>query len=178
MVNALRRLNGQGGDPVVELQTNFGGGKTHSMLALFHLCAGLGAADLAGMDVVAQEAGLSRPPKVTRAVIVGQKISVATVQTKPDGTQVRTLWGELAWQLGGPEGYAMVRDSDQRGVAPGDLTPLLRRFQPCLILIDEWIAYVRQLYNKADLPPGDFDAHFTFAQSLTESAKTPSKRCW
>jgi len=170
--NALKRLNGQGGDPVVELQTNFGGGKTHSMLALFHLCAGFGAAQLPGMDVVAQEVGLSKPPKeIKRAVLVGQKISPAMLHAKPDGTQVRTLWGELAWQLGGKEGYAMVKAADECGVAPGDLTPLLRRFQPCLILIDEWIAYARQLYNKADLPAGDFDAHFTFAQALSESAK-------
>src|SRR5262249_21359321 len=34
LVGAVRRLSGQGGDPVVQLQTNFGGGKTHSMLAL------------------------------------------------------------------------------------------------------------------------------------------------
>lgn len=170
--NALTRLNGQGGDPVVELQTNFGGGKTHSMLALFHLSAGFGAAQLPGMDVVAQEFGISKPPKeIKRAVLVGQKISPAMIHAKPDGTQVHTLWGELAWQLGGKEGYALVKAADECGVAPGDLTPLLRRYQPCLILIDEWIAYVRQLYNKADLPAGDFDAHFTFAQALSESAK-------
>jgi len=170
--NALKRLNGQGGDPVVELQTNFGGGKTHSMLALYHLTSGLGAAQLPGMEVVAQDVGLSKPPAaIKRAVIVGQKISPAAAHSKPDGTQVRTLWGELAWQLGGKDGYAMVKDADERGVAPGDLTPLLRKFQPCLILIDEWIAYARQLYNKPDLPAGDFDAHFTFAQVLSESAK-------
>jgi predicted AAA+ superfamily ATPase len=173
--NALVRLNGQGGDSVVELQTNFGGGKTHSMLALYHMCGQAGSELLPGMDQVAKIAGLSRPPKVKRAVIVGQKISPAMVHTKPDGTKVRTLWGELAWQLGGKDGYAMVREADERGVAPGDLTPLLKRFEPCLILIDEWIAYVRQLYNKSDLPAGDFDAHFTFAQALTESAKNASK---
>ena len=37
LVGAVRRMAGQGGDPVVQLQTNFGGGKTHSMLALYHL---------------------------------------------------------------------------------------------------------------------------------------------
>jgi predicted AAA+ superfamily ATPase len=171
LANALKRLNGQPGDPVVELQTNFGGGKTHSMLALFHLCSGLSAAQLPGMEIVAQEAGVSKPPKVNPVVLVGQKISPAMVHTKPDGTQVRTLWGELAWQLGKKDGYALVKEADERGVAPGDLTPLLRRYQPCLILIDEWIAYARQLYNKSDLPAGDFDAHFTFAQVLTESVK-------
>jgi predicted AAA+ superfamily ATPase len=52
LVGAVRRVSGEGGDPVVQLQTNFGGGKTHSMLALYHLFSGTGIADLAGIDVV------------------------------------------------------------------------------------------------------------------------------
>ena len=52
---------------------------------------------------------------------------------------------------------------------------LFNKYSPCLILIDEWVAYARQLYNKSDLPAGDFDAHFTFAQTLSESAKLAEK---
>jgi hypothetical protein len=170
--NALLRLAGQGGDPVVELQTNFGGGKTHSMLALYHLFADVPASQLPGMEAVTKIAGVSQPPKVRRAVLVGNRISPADLHKKPDGTVVRTLWGELAWQLGGKEGYEMVRTADEKGVSPGDsLRLLFKKFSPCLILIDEWVAYARQLYNKSDLPAGDFDAHFTFAQTLSESAK-------
>src|ERR1035437_5180699 len=50
LANALQRLAGQGGDPVVELQTNFGGGKTHSLLALWHLFAGVPAGQLPGLE--------------------------------------------------------------------------------------------------------------------------------
>ncbi|MGH2970460.1 MAG: Swt1 family HEPN domain-containing protein, partial [Solirubrobacteraceae bacterium] len=50
LVNAVRRLGGEGGNPVIELQTNFGGGKTHSLIALLHLAAGLPAADLPGVE--------------------------------------------------------------------------------------------------------------------------------
>jgi predicted AAA+ superfamily ATPase len=172
LANAVRRLNGQGGDPVVELQTNFGGGKTHSMLALYHLASGTQPSMLPGLDVLAKETGTSLPPKIRRAVIVGNKISPADIHTKKDGTRVRTLWGELAWQLGGAEGYALVKDADEHGVSPGDnLRLLLQKYQPAVILIDEWVAYARQLYNKSDLPAGDFDAHFTFAQTLSESVK-------
>jgi predicted AAA+ superfamily ATPase len=168
----LLRMAGQGGDPVVELQTNFGGGKTHSMLALYHLFADVPASQLPGMEAVTKIAGVSQPPKVRRAVLVGNRISPADLHKKPDGTVVRTLWGELAWQLGGKEGYEMVRTADEKGVSPGDsLRLLFKKFSPCLILIDEWVAYARQLYNKSDLPAGDFDAHFTFAQTLSESAK-------
>jgi len=170
--NALLRMAGQGGDPVVELQTNFGGGKTHSMLALYHLFANVPASQLPGMETVTKIAGVSQPPKVRRAVLVGNRISPADLHKKPDGTVVRTLWGELAWQLGGKEGYEMVRTADEKSVSPGDsLRLLFKKFSPCLILIDEWVAYARQLYNKSDLPAGDFDAHFTFAQTLSESAK-------
>lgn len=174
--NALLRLAGHGGDPVVELQTNFGGGKTHSMLALYHLFSGVPAGQLPGLEVVTQLAGVSQPPRVKRAVLVGNRISPADLHRKPDGVVVRTLWGELAWQLGGKEGYEMVRTADEKGVSPGDtLRQLFRKYEPCLILIDEWVAYARQLYNKSDLPAGDFDAHFTFAQTLSESAKLASK---
>ena len=176
LANALQRLAGNGGDPVVELQTNFGGGKTHSMLALWHLFAGVPAGQLPGLETVTKLAGVSQPPKVKRAVLVGNRLSPADVHKKPDGTVIRTLWGELAWQLGGKEGYAMVRSADEKAVSPGDsLRLLFNKYSPCLILIDEWVAYARQLYNKSDLPAGDFDAHFTFAQTLSESAKLADK---
>jgi hypothetical protein len=176
LANALQRLAGHGGDPVVELQTNFGGGKTHSMLALWHLFAGVPAGQLPGLETVTKMAGVSQPPKIRRAVLVGNRMSPADLHKKPDGTVVRTMWGELAWQLGGKEGYAMVRSADEKAVSPGDsLRLLFNKYSPCLILIDEWVAYARQLYNKSDLPAGDFDAHFTFAQTLSESAKLADK---
>jgi predicted AAA+ superfamily ATPase len=176
LANALQRLAGTGGDPVVELQTNFGGGKTHSMLALWHLFAGVPAGQLPGLETVTKMAGVSQPPKIRRAVLVGNRMSPADLHKKPDGTVVRTMWGELAWQLGGKEGYAMVRSADEKAVSPGDsLRLLFNKYSPCLILIDEWVAYARQLYNKSDLPAGDFDAHFTFAQTLSESAKLATK---
>src|ERR1017187_27367 len=100
LVGAVQRLGGQGGDPVVQLQTNFGGGKTHSMLALYHLFSDVPQGDLAGIDEVLREAGVFRPPRGNPVVLVGNKISPGNPVTKSDGTVVRTLWGELDWQLG------------------------------------------------------------------------------
>jgi len=51
------------------------------------------------------------------------------------------------------------------------LRDLFNEYAPCLILIDEWVAYARQLHDQGDLPGGSFETHFTFAQALTESAK-------
>ena len=180
LVGGVRRLSGQGGDPVVQLQTNFGGGKTHSMLALYHLFSGIAPNELAGIDAVMQEAGTTKLPSVRRVVLVGNKISPGNPVVKPDGTVVRTLWGELAWQLGGPQAYARIQADDERATSPGDaLRELFRDYGPCLVLIDEWVAYARQLHDQGDassassasLPAGAFETQFTFAQVLTESAK-------
>jgi predicted AAA+ superfamily ATPase len=170
---ALERLNGQGGEPVIELQTNFGGGKTHSMLALYHLCSGQTLASLPGLDEVCSEAGISSIPRASRAVLVGTAFSPSKATTYADGTVVNTLWGELAYQLGGPQGYALIASSDQQRVAPGaqDLAALFTAHAPCLILVDEWVAYARNLVSNATLPAGTFDSQVSFAQALTEAVK-------
>lgn len=171
----IQRLSGAGGDPVVELQTNFGGGKTHSMLALYHLFSNTPASELQGVEKLLTD-GLSIPKNVRRVVIVGTKISPGQPSKKPDGIVVRTLWGEIAWQLGGKEGYEMVREDDERATNPGDrLKELFNKYSPCLILIDEWVAYARQLHEGSDLPAGSFETQFTFAQTLSESAKAAKK---
>jgi predicted AAA+ superfamily ATPase len=171
LVGAVQRVSGGGGNPVEQLQTNFGGGKTHSMLALYHLFSGTAPKDLAGIESV---------PKTRRAVLVGNKISPGNPVRKPDGTIVRTLWGELAWQLGFAAGgiseakkaFACVAADDETATSPGDtLRELMNAYSPCLILIDEWVAYARQLHDGSDLPAGSFGTQFTFAQALSESAK-------
>lgn len=173
---ALLRLTGKGGDPVVELQTNFGGGKTHSMLALYHLFSGVASSELPGIEPVLKETGVARPPAAKRAVLVGTAISPGQPHNMPDGTIVRTLWGDLAWQLLGKDGYKLVADADKKGVSPGSdvLRSLFKKAGPSLVLIDEWVSFVRQVYGKDDLPAGSFDANLSFAQALTEAAKAMS----
>ena len=175
LATAARRLSGQGGDPVIELQTNFGGGKTHSLIALYHLASGAPASDLAGVGELLAEQNLSLPPKIARAVLVGQAISPSAPLTGGGGVRLHTLWGHLAYQLGGLQGYELVRRDDEAGTNPGAaLRELFRRFGPAVVLIDEWVAYARQLRDDADgserLAGGDFDTQFTFAQALTEAA--------
>lgn len=173
LTQAVERLNGQGGSPVVDLQTSFGGGKTHSMIALYHLCSGtpLDRMPQEVQDLVSA-ASPSGLPEVRRAVLVGHRIPPGQPSVKDDGTVVQTLWGELAWQLGGAASFALVADADRTRTNPGDaLRLVLRKAGPCLILIDEWVAYARVLYGDDTLPAGTFDTHFTFAQMLTEAAR-------
>lgn len=172
LLNAARRLSGKGGDPIVQLQTNFGGGKTHSLIALYHLAAGYDPSKLPGVDQMLAEAGVDAPPEARRVVLVGQMLDPGSSHEEPDGTIVQTLWGELAWQLGKAEGYSLVARADEARTSPGEaLIALLERYSPCLILIDEWVAYARQLYGREDLPGGSFDTQMTFAQALSDAAK-------
>lgn len=177
LVSAVQRLSGKGGDPVVQLQTNFGGGKTHSMLALYHLFSGVSPTELAGVDAIMKLAETDTLPEVKRVVLVGNKISPGNPSVKADGTVVCTLWGEIAWQLGGKKAFGRIKADDENATSPGDvLREMLIEYGPSLILIDEWVAYARQLHDQSDLPAGGFETQFTFAQLLTESAKL-AKNC-
>jgi predicted AAA+ superfamily ATPase len=173
LIGAARRLSATGGDPVVELQTNFGGGKTHSMLALYHMAGPTPVQDLSGLDQLLDKQGLSVPKDIKRAVLVGTSRGPQDVLNADGGRKIRTTWGELAWQLGGPEGFDMVAENDASGIAPGSnlLEALFKKYAPCLILIDEWVAYLRQIYKVEGLPSGSFDANLSFVQSLTEAVK-------
>src|SRR3989454_6873241 len=83
---AVLRVSTRGGDPVVELQTNFGGGKTHALLALYHLFSGTQASDLAGVEEVIRLAETTRIPVAKRVALNGRDIPPGPVRKKPDGT--------------------------------------------------------------------------------------------
>ncbi|HEX6356066.1 DUF499 domain-containing protein [Actinophytocola sp.] len=172
---AVRRLSGDdNASPVINLQTNFGGGKTHSMLSLWHIAAGLPVGDFPQETQELLNANGYTGAKVNRVAIVGNHLSPSGA-IKDDGTQVNTIWGELAWQLDGAKAYAIVATADSNRTHPGDaLHELLAKYAPAVILIDEWVAYARSLVGRDDLAGGTFDDQFTFAQSLTETAKGTS----
>ena len=172
--NAINRLNGKGGDPVINLQTNFGGGKTHSLLAIYHLCSGADFSSVRDLEGFFNEVGDLQPPqKVNKAVLVGNRIAPGVTHSKADGTKVHTLWGEMAWQLGGKDGYEMLREADEKASNPGDqLVPLFRKYAPCVVLIDEWVAYTRQLKEDGNDSGGTYGTQMSFAQALCEAAKS------
>src|SRR5712671_1900974 len=119
LIQVAQRLNGKGGEPVIQLQTAFGGGKTHTMLAVYHLTTRkcpLG--ELTGIPTLIEQAGLMDVPQSRVAVLDGS--AHAPGQPWKHGKQsIRTLWGELAWQLGGDEAIALVKESDATGTSPG-----------------------------------------------------------
>lgn len=174
--SVVKRLCGRGGDPVIQLQTAFGGGKTHTMLAVYHLVSRNGGkvmvSDLPGVPAILDAANITELPSARVVVLDGIKSSPNQPIVR-DGQTIRTLWGDLAWQLGKAEGYALVADADASGTSPGKqvLERLLERYAPCVILIDELVAYVRQFTEGTTLTGGTFDSNLSFVQALTEALK-------
>ena len=180
LVQSLRRVSGKDGEPVIQLKTAFGGGKTHSMLALYHMMRGRVSIDkIPNVKPVLQRAGISLLPKANVAVLVGTAIDPTKAkrpQTMP-GITINTLWGEMAAQLadsaGNPKLYDYVKEADKKGVSPGSeaLKNLFDACAPCLILMDELVAYAKKLYGANGLPAGTFDNFISFIQEVTEAAR-------
>jgi uncharacterized protein len=173
LIQVAHRLNGKGGEPVIQLQTAFGGGKTHTMLAIYHIAKrDCPLADLAGVPGLIDQAGLMDVPQARVAILDGN--AHAPGQPWKHGKQtIRTLWGELAWQLGREDAFALVKESDAAGTSPGKevLKALLEKHAPCVVLIDELVAYIRQFPEGQSLPGGTFDSNLSFIQALTEACK-------
>ena len=174
LVSVAQRLAGLGGDPVIQLQTAFGGGKTHTMLAVLHLASRKVSTDkLAGIPPLLDQAGITDLPHANIAVLDGIAMSVS--QGKQHGTIcANTLWGEMAWQLLGEEGYNLVAASDRDGTAPGKdvLAKILTKSAPCVVLIDELQKFFSDLTPGKQLNAGTYEANLKFVQALTEAFKT------
>ena len=180
LVAALKRVTGRGGEPVIQLKTAFGGGKTHSMLALYHLLGGkVQADDLPNAKEVLLEAGVTALPRAHVAVLVGTALDPASTKRPNDqpGITINTLWGEIAAQLAksssNPRLYDFVKEADKKGTSPGSeaLAKLFDACGPCLILVDELVAYARKIGDKTNLPAGTFENLLSFVQELTEAAR-------
>jgi hypothetical protein len=130
---------------VYRLQTEFGGGKTHTLLAAYHL---FGDPDrVAGTSVVSELAdrlGRSGFPKARVVVLEGGAISAGEPDPHIADAQVFTLFGQLAYRLGGTEAFKKVADADHnmRGSSTTQLAELLEAHTPCLILLDEVLQYL------------------------------------
>ena len=178
VVNGIRRLTGSGGDPVVQLQTNFGGGKTHSMLALYHAFGDeFKLSDLREYDEIKARVGVMDDDlHARRAVIVGAGFNVSQPRQHPDCT-TRAIWGEIAYQLGGAAAYELVAQNDIEGTNPGadTLVKLLEAHGPALIILDELVRLTQNVYNVEPAPAaGSFEQILAFMQSLTEAVSSSS----
>jgi hypothetical protein len=167
LTSSLQRLADTGGDPVIGLQTSFGGGKTHTMLAVYHLAKAADLKHLEGLAPLAEIAGVKAWKRPRVAVFVGSSKGTDVSLNLKDGPQVHTLWGYIAWRLAGDAGLKLVAPSEAARTNPGSeiMVEVLKLAGPSIILLDELVAFARQL------PDERFEAFLSFIQSLTEAAK-------
>ena len=180
LVNTLKRLGGKDGDPVIQLKTGFGGGKTHSLIALYHLIARINKLrDLPAEDKydrlrkeiedILNEAGCDTDTLLNAnvSVLVGTYLSMTDADETQQGDPLNTLWGMMSDQLGGQDAYNIVRKAAIEGTAPGgnQLDALFEHVGPSVILMDELVAYVRNVQGTTQ------ESIYTFFQAVTESVK-------
>ncbi|RVA96637.1 ATP-binding protein, partial [Mesorhizobium sp. M7A.F.Ca.US.006.04.2.1] len=171
LTTATQRLGANGGDPVIGLQTAFGGGKTHTMLAIFHLVKHLrdggDPRGLPGLSDILDRAGVNSLPKPKMAVFVGSADGPDVSLKLNEGPRVHTAWGYIAWRLAGEPGLALVAEAEAARTSPGSriMVEVFKLAGPSVILLDELTMFARQLDDDR------FEAFLSFIQSLTEAAK-------
>ena len=139
------RMSGGQGPAVTEVQTPFGGGKTHALLTLYHLInSPKEALEISGVHEALGDVSI---PKGARVLVFDGQEAGTEPAMKEDGASVTTMWGELAHQVGVGTYSKLVINSDGRGEAPGNAVfrQVLEEASPCLILLDEVVSYLVKL---------------------------------
>lgn len=174
----VRRLSGikLETSAVYNLTTQFGGGKTHALTLLYHLAkAGPPASKWKGVQTLLDKAGVKTVPKAATAVFVGTEFDSLAGRGGKDGTPLRrTPWGEIAFQLGGKDAFAVVAKHDDEGIAPS--TEVIRKFlprdKPALILLDELLNYLNRERTRKGGLGGQL---YSFVQNLSEEARAQDR---
>lgn len=173
---AVRRLSGLKTETsaVFNMTTQFGGGKTHALTLLYHLaCAGRKAGAWTGVADIVRQAGVPEIPAARTGVFVGTEFDSITGRGGTDGTPLRkTPWGELAYQLGGEAGFAVVAEHDKTLTAPSGevIRAFLPKDEPCLVLMDELMNYVSRSRRS-----GLGAQLYSFVQNLSEEARAQDR---
>ncbi len=160
---------------VISLQTGFGGGKTHTLISLYHIIK-------SGAQLLQMESCANILPADTRPQFENAKVAVFTNDTNDivqgrtteEGITIRTLWGEIAYQLGGVKGYERVRKNDEARIAPTAtiLKPILQDAKTSLILIDELADYCVKAASMKAKEGNLYDQTVSFVQALTQAVSS------
>lgn len=168
----VQALNGkESQNRVISLQTGFGGGKTHALISLYHAVKDSRTfRDLGAAQTILEPEDMPQFENARVAVFTQNTVSVVDGHQVEDDIITHTLWGELAWQLGGREGYERVRNADVQMIAPTaqDIKPIIEGATPALILIDELADYCNKASGKIVGSGTLFTQTNSFIQTLTE----------
>ena len=159
---------------VISLQTGFGGGKTHMLISLYHLCKwGRKSMDSNLAVRLFESAGIPEFEAAHIAAFTNTTNDPANGRNTADGIHIRTLWGDLAYQLGGKEAYEIIRKNDELRTAPaGMFKMILEKCKPALILIDELADYCVKASGIVVGGSTLADQTISFMQELTEAIST------
>jgi predicted AAA+ superfamily ATPase len=168
----VKGLNGgeDAGNRTISLQTGFGGGKTHTLISIFHIAKlGKNLKTLSTLKEISSVIGNPKYDKANVAVFTNTTCD-PTQGRKVDGLHIRTIWGEIAYQLGGKEIYKLVEENDQQRTAPkGLFKNVLQKTKPALILIDELADYCVSASGIAVGNSTLADQTISFMQELSEA---------
>lgn len=169
----LKGLNGKedAENRVISLQTGFGGGKTHTLISLYHLCKwGKNAINSTYTKDLLTYSGNPEFDTANIAVFTNTTNDPANGRQTSDGIQIQTIWGELAYQLGGKEAFELVRKNDEQLIAPaGIFKQVLAKCKPALILVDELADYCVKASARKAGNSSLADQTISFMQELTEA---------
>ena len=178
LLELVSRLSGEtGAAGVYRLQTEFGGGKTYTMLAAYHLFR---TAELVGdtqMGTEITQAAGRQIPKAKVVVLDGSAIIAGKADKTSEGIELHTLLGQLAYRLGGPEAYAGVAEQDRAllGSATYQLADLLEKYAPCLVLLDETLEYLNKALEVQAYDGNLAGTTLTFIKELCTAASNVAR---
>ncbi len=169
----IKGLNGKedAENRVISLQTGFGGGKTHTLISLYHLCKlGKKATNVPVVEDLLKHTGMPDFESANIAVFTNTTNDAANGRILEDSIHIQTIWGELAYQLGGKEAYELIRKNDEQLIAPaGVFKRVLEMCHPALILVDELADYCVKASGRMVGNSSLTDQTISFMQELTEA---------
>ena len=169
----VRALNGEETENrVISLQTGFGGGKTHTLISIYHIVkSGARLLESENCKHILQEGVTPQFENAKVAVFTNNTTDVSQGRQTPEGFTIYTLWGELAYQLGGVDAYNKVKQNDIDRTAPTStiFKPIVQNADTSLILIDELADYCVKATSKKVGEGTLFSQTNSFIQTLTET---------
>jgi len=171
--SVIKGLNGKedADNRVISLQTGFGGGKTHTLISIYHICKwGKQSIHSSSVKDLLSYTGAPEFDTANIAVFTNTTNDPANGRITADKITIQTIWGELAYQLGGKEAYEIVRKNDEQLISPAGLfKQILAKCKPALILIDELADYCVKASARKAGNSSLADQTISFMQELTEA---------
>jgi len=175
----LLRVSGKkGSEPIIQLQTPFGGGKTHTLLTIYHLLKNRKVVfrQIAIQNLLAK-VNLKDIPETRIAIVDGTALNPSEIRTTVEGLRIRTLWGEIFYQLGGKEAFKLIESDDRERVSPGTekIGRLIASLEPTIIMLDETVQYLVKISGIKVEDSTLAGQTLSFVQELTEVISNSKK---